>query len=134
EGEVEIAKRIEEGEGAMVSAVLGTPHALYQVLALGPALRAGELRLRDLVQDEVEDDGEAGEEDERLLRRFLAQLGRGRRIALDRAAIERRLGGTPRLRRPGGGKLAARHARLGARLVAAIPKPRLNPRPVERIT
>jgi RNA polymerase primary sigma factor len=134
EGEVEIAKRIEEGEGARVSAVLCTPHALYQVLSLGPALRAGELRLRDLVQDEVEEDGEPGEDDERLLRRFLAQLGRVRRLALERAAIERRLGGTPRLRRQAGSKLAARHARLEARLVAAIRKLGLNRRQIERIT
>src|SRR5262245_40385947 len=34
EGEVEIAKRIEVGETAMVCATLSTPHALHYVLAL----------------------------------------------------------------------------------------------------
>src|SRR2546429_544323 len=41
EGEVEIAKRIEEGERLLVRVVLGTPHALRCVLALAGRLRAG---------------------------------------------------------------------------------------------
>src|SRR5207247_2358551 len=41
EGEVEIAKRIEEGERLLVRAVLRTPHALRYVLALAERLRAG---------------------------------------------------------------------------------------------
>src|SRR5439155_907459 len=53
EGEVEIAKRIEESNRLLVRAVLGTPHALHYVLALAEPLRAGEVRVRDLVVDEV---------------------------------------------------------------------------------
>src|SRR5439155_1504496 len=44
EGEVEIAKRIEESNRLLVRAVLGTPHALHYVLALAEPLRAGERR------------------------------------------------------------------------------------------
>ena len=59
EGEVEIAQRIEEGERATLRALLTTPYALRYVMTLGERLRAGEVRLRDLLRDEVEDDAEA---------------------------------------------------------------------------
>src|SRR5207244_1046410 len=59
EGEVEIAKRIEQGEHLLVRAALGTSHALRYVLALAERLRAGEVRVRDLVRDEGEEDAEA---------------------------------------------------------------------------
>src|SRR2546428_13143701 len=73
EGEVEIAKRIEESKRLLVCAVLGTPHALSYLLALAERLRAGEVRVRDLLDDEGEEDTEAesGDEDVRLRRRFL---------------------------------------------------------------
>src|SRR5881398_1620357 len=64
EGEAKIAKRIEEGERLLVRAVLGTPHALRYVLALAERLRAGEVRVRDLVRDEGEEEVEAEPRDE----------------------------------------------------------------------
>jgi RNA polymerase primary sigma factor len=135
EGEVEIAKRIEEGESAVVSAVLSTPHALAYVLALGPALRAGEVRLRDLVRDESDDDGETGEDDARQLRRFLAQLGRIRRLALERERLVARVGvPVPRRARRPAGKLVARLQRTEVRLVEAVRRLGLNRRQIERVT
>jgi RNA polymerase primary sigma factor len=115
EGEVEIAKRIEEGEIAMVREVLGTPLALRWVLELAPLLRDGEIGVRDLVRDDTEEDGEGREEeDERLRRRFLALLARIRRIADERAALLRQAG------RRATGKRAERLVRLEARLLTAL--------------
>jgi RNA polymerase primary sigma factor len=51
EGEVELAKRIEEGQHSELCTALMTPLGLRRVLALGDRLRAGEVRLRDLVKD-----------------------------------------------------------------------------------
>jgi len=134
EGEVEIAKRIEEGEQAMVTAVLGTPHALGFVLGLAPALRAGELRLRDLVRDESDEEGDGGEDDARHLRRFLAQLGRIRRLALERAELDERIRANGRrARRRPDAKLAVRRARLEARLVTAMRNLGLNRRQIDHV-
>src|SRR5436305_1778933 len=118
EGEVEIAKRIEEGERLLARAVLGTPHALRYVLALAERLRAGEVRVRDLVRDEGEEEVEAEprDEDVRLRRHFLAQLGRVRRLAVERDALTRALAH----RRRGRPRLAQDRARLAARLLAAL--------------
>ena len=116
EGEVEIAKRIEEGERRLARAVLGTPHALRYVLALAERLRAGEVRVRDLVRDAGEEDAEAepepGDEDVRLRRHFLGQLGRVRRLAAERDSQARALAHSRR----GRARLAQRRAGFEARL------------------
>ena len=81
DGEVEIARRIEDGERDMVRGALGCPYALHRVLALGERLRAGEVKLRDLVRDEAEEEGEPVEDDETHRRRFLRQLATIRHLA-----------------------------------------------------
>jgi RNA polymerase primary sigma factor len=124
EGEVEIAKRIEESERVLVRAVLGTPQALAYVLTVGEQVRSGELRVRDLVRDEAEEDGEpAVEDDVRHRRRFLQHLARIRRLALERDALPRR----------GNGALARRRARVDERLVRTLCALGFNRRQIERI-
>src|SRR5437870_7547724 len=132
EGEVEIAKRIEEGERRLVCAVLGTPHALRYVLALAERLRAGEVRVRDLVRDEREEDAEAepGDEEVRLRRHFLGQLGRVRRLAAERDSQARALAHSRR----GRTRLAQRRARLEARLLRALCGLGLSRRQIEHMT
>jgi RNA polymerase primary sigma factor len=100
EGEVAIAKRIEEGELARLRAILSTPYALAQVLAFGEKLRDGEISIRELVDfedpeaaevEETEEvQGVASLEDARRRKKFLAQVARVRRLANERAALERR--------------------------------------------
>jgi RNA polymerase primary sigma factor len=127
EGEVEIAKRIEEGERAMIRALFGTPHALRYVLGLGDQLRAGEVRLRDLVRDESDEDGEpaAADEDLRQRRRFLQQLARIRRLQLERDALERRGARTA--------KAVAARTRLEERMLVGLCGLGLNRRQYERV-
>ena len=50
EGEVEIAKRIEEGYNEVVSAVLQAPVAVKEVVVLGDAVRAKKLPIVDMVE------------------------------------------------------------------------------------
>ena len=132
EGEAKIAKRIEEGERLLVRAVLGTPHALRYVLALAERLRAGEVRVRDLVRDEGEEDAEAepGDEDVRLRRHFLGQLGRVRRLAAERDSQARALAHSRR----GRARLAQRRARFEARLLRALCGLGLSRRQIEHMT
>ncbi len=63
EGEVEIAKRIEEGERRVLQVVLNSSVAIEEILALGDRLRQGTIRVKDVVKDA--DDDENGEFDER---------------------------------------------------------------------
>src|SRR2546428_6849151 len=132
EGEAKIAKRIEEGERLLVRAVLGTPHALRYVLALAERLRAGEVRVRDLVRDEGEEAVEAGprDGDVRLRRHFLAQLGRVRRLAVERDPLTRALAH----RRRGRPRPPHARPRPQAPLLPALFGLGLSRRPIQHMT
>ena len=120
---------------ATLRALLTTPYALRYVMTLGERLRAGEVRLRDLLRDEVEDDAEArgdtAEEDERQRRRFLAQLARIRRLAEEHARGDRRRRGPARRR---GGKAVTSRAALEEKLVKAFRALGLNRREIAQIS
>ena len=47
EGEVEIAKRIEEGEHAVLGAILNSPVAVREIIDLGDKLRKHKIRVKD---------------------------------------------------------------------------------------
>ena len=51
EGEVEIAKRIEEGEREILHVVIASPVALQEIVSIGQALLAGKVHLREVVRD-----------------------------------------------------------------------------------
>ena len=61
EGEVEIAKRIEDGERKMLQAVLNSSVAVEELLEIGERLRKGKARVKDVVKDIDEDEAEFDE-------------------------------------------------------------------------
>jgi len=77
DGEVEIAKRIEEGELEVLDAVLGTPICLAEVLDLGDRLKKGKIRVKEIVKEnEPGEDGQTIEFDEpRVTERALKIVG-----------------------------------------------------------
>ena len=67
EGEVEIAKRIEEGEKEVLAAVLSSSIAIREIAELGERLRKGKIRVREIIKDagdEQASETEEVEEDE----------------------------------------------------------------------
>jgi RNA polymerase primary sigma factor len=62
EGEVEIAKRIEDGERKMLQAVLNSTVAVEELIAIGDRLRNGKIRVKDVVKDIDEDEAEFNEQ------------------------------------------------------------------------
>ena len=70
EGEVEIAKRIENGQREVLSVVLNCPIAVREVINLGGALHAGRIRIRE-VTNEIEDEETSVEEEQIQKKRVL---------------------------------------------------------------
>ena len=70
EGEVEIAKRIEVGELQVNAAILDSPVAVREIIAIGERLRKHKVRVKDLIKDAETDDQEFDEEeaDRRIIR------------------------------------------------------------------
>jgi RNA polymerase primary sigma factor len=70
EGEVEIAKRIEEGENEVLGAILSSPIAVREIIEIGERLRAHKIRVKDIVRDAEDEEHEFDEEeaDRRIIR------------------------------------------------------------------
>ena len=64
EGEVEIAKRIEEGEKEILASVLASSIAIKEILDLGERLRKGKIRVREIVKDAGDEASAEREEEE----------------------------------------------------------------------
>jgi RNA polymerase primary sigma factor len=91
EGEVEIAKKIEKGENQVIHEVLTSPLALTYILALGDKLANREIRVREIIKDEGEEDSDSVDDDELHERRLLDQIGKIRRTVNEREKILRQL-------------------------------------------
>jgi RNA polymerase primary sigma factor len=64
EGEVEIAKRIEEGEKEVLAAVLSSSIAIREIAELGERLRKGKIRVREIIKDAGDEQSSEAEEQE----------------------------------------------------------------------
>jgi RNA polymerase primary sigma factor len=82
DGEVEIAKRIEEGEMEVLDAVLATPICLMEILDLGDRLKKGKIRVKEIVKEnESGEDGQTLEFDEpKITERALKIVGELQRL------------------------------------------------------
>ncbi|MCC6553562.1 MAG: sigma-70 family RNA polymerase sigma factor [Polyangiaceae bacterium] len=111
EGEIELARRVEVGEHAMLAAVAAAPAGLQELAAMGEELREKQLRAREVLRD-----GEDGEMDEGARSARLA-------AALDRA------GALANGRRAG----AAEAAKARRALVGELERLRLHRRTLDRL-
>ena len=90
EGEVVIAKEIEEGEKQMVEEVLSCPSALHYVLDLAEKISRHEVRVREVITD-ADDDLDYLEDEEIYEKKLLEQTGKLRRLAREKDEIETKL-------------------------------------------
>ncbi|TAJ84854.1 RNA polymerase sigma factor RpoD, partial [bacterium] len=90
EGEVEIAKKIEEGEKRVIEEVLSSPLALRYVLGLGEQLSRHEIRVREIIED-GDEELDYLENEEVYEKRLLDQIAKLRRLNNEREKIKRQM-------------------------------------------
>ena len=73
EGEVELAKRIENGQRDVMSVVLNCPVAIKEIIHLGEALRNGRIGIKE-VTSEIDEDETSAEEKQLQKKRVLALI------------------------------------------------------------
>jgi RNA polymerase primary sigma factor len=66
EGEVEIAKRIEEGDALVARVIVKTPVAFKEVITLGERLNKGLISVAEITRDYDEEEGAEAEERQRV--------------------------------------------------------------------
>lgn len=72
EGEVEVAKRIEDGQEEILRVVLDCPLAIREIIRLGKTLRTGKIRLGEVINDV--DDAVMNLKEEKILKQKVLQL------------------------------------------------------------
>jgi len=135
EGEIEIAKRIEEGKRDVTSIIFGMPMTVKEVLARGELLKQDAIGIEELVAafDEELDDQDAAERDTSELKaKVLHALGgiRGLYKELSRVAIRWKKAGTDEARRK---KMNAAVREIKDRLVVKMEALNLQPRFLEEV-
>jgi RNA polymerase primary sigma factor len=94
EGEVAIAKRIEQGKLAVIKSISRTPKVTQEVIEMGEQLRRGERTVRELVvfnEEEITDEKIAARQ-----REFLKQVDRVKQQTDVVAKLEERYGDVPK--------------------------------------
>src|SRR5690606_949464 len=87
EREVEIAKRIEDGEIAVLDAILDSPIAVQEITLVGEKLRVHKIRIKDVIRDGDDDEQEFDEEEaDRGLMRLIDKV---KRLDKKRSAVEK---------------------------------------------
>jgi RNA polymerase primary sigma factor len=89
EGEVEIAKRIEEGERRVLQVVLNSPLAVQEIVQLGELLRKRKIRVRDVSRDF--DDEEAEQDEDASIERVAKIIERVRRMERELLKMQEKL-------------------------------------------
>jgi RNA polymerase primary sigma factor len=109
EGEVEIAKKIEQGEKQVIEEVLSSPLALSHVVSLGEKLAQREIRVREIIREDGEEEVEELEDEEVHEKGVLEQIAKLRRLAREREKIKHQIAGK---------KTSARKRKVLAELLA----------------
>ena len=87
EGEVEIAKRIEQGEHMILGAILASPVAVREIIDLGDKLRKHKIRVKDIIRDADDENAEFDEEEaDRRILRLIDKVKHLDKVAQDLAA------------------------------------------------
>ena len=89
EGEVEIAKRIEEGELKVFQVIINSHVGISELIDVGEKLKRGKLRVKDVIKDVDSEDAEFDEEE--ASRRVLRSIERIRRLEAHTAKLREEL-------------------------------------------
>ncbi|QSQ14205.1 RNA polymerase sigma factor RpoD [Myxococcus landrumensis] len=151
EGEVEIAKRIEEGEKEVLRALLACKVAVEEILDIGNKLKTAKLRVRDVIKDAPEEaqaegaeeapeevgEGEApaqlAQSELNKIEQICKQIERFRKFAKDCDVLEEELSGKKKLTEVRKKELKQEMKDLRTKMMEVLEEMRLNKKQVDRI-
>ncbi|MFO0556672.1 MAG: RNA polymerase sigma factor RpoD [Polyangiales bacterium] len=130
EGEVEIAKRIEDGENMVLDSILKSPIAVQEILKLGDKVTQGKARLKDVVKDT---DDEEGYDEEEVKRRIVRLTGQVRELWDEKDTIGQELEENKKLSDSKRRTMALRIAEIDGKIRDALIGLRLNKKQIENV-
>jgi len=126
-GEVEIAKRLEEGERRVLQVVLNSTVGIEEILNLGDQLRQQKIRVKEVVRDVDEDDAEFDENWH--VERVCKAIEKVRRLHKEVHKVEEKKAATEAARKKARNRVVA----IKQDMVDVLQTMRLNKRQIDRI-
>ncbi len=131
EGEVEIAKRIEDGERRVLQVVLNSSVAIEEILELGDKLRKQKIRVKEVVKDADEEDAEFDEQWH--IERVCKVIDKVRRLWREQEKIAEKLDAKPAVAEPTKKKYKKQISDLKQEILDALQEMRLNKKRIDQI-
>jgi RNA polymerase primary sigma factor len=91
EGEVEIAKRIEEGENMVISAIMNSPFGVREVLLVGDQLKRGQTKYKEVYREPPFIEGEDPPDFEEIHGESIVFIDAVRRLEVSLRSVQRKL-------------------------------------------
>src|SRR5207237_376221 len=133
EGEVEIAKRIEDGEKEVLDAVLHSSIAIKEIIQIGDRLRKGKMRVREVIRDAPDEDDETFDEQGRA-DQVVKLIDKIRRLDRDNEKLHEQMDSKTRRLSVGKAKeIREEVLRNEQQLAETLAEIKLNKRQIERI-
>ncbi|MCA1827702.1 MAG: RNA polymerase sigma factor RpoD [Myxococcales bacterium] len=133
EGEVEIAKRIEDGEKEVLDAVLHSSIAIKEIIQIGERLRKGKMRVREVIRDAPDEDDETFDEQGRT-DQVVKLIDKIRRLDKDNETyVEKMSSKTKKVSEAKRKEFRDAIARNEAAMAETLSEVKLNKRQIERI-
>jgi RNA polymerase primary sigma factor len=129
EGEVEIAKRMEDGQRRILQVVLSSSVAVEEILALGDKLRQQTIRVRDVVVDAGDEEEEVDEQ--RDVDRVCLAIDKVRRLWREQEKVGEKL--TAKVSEVAKKKHRAQIGALKQLILDALQEMRLNKKQIDQI-
>jgi RNA polymerase primary sigma factor len=131
EGEVEIAKRIEDGERRVLQVVLNSSVAIEEILQLGDKLRKQKIRVKEVVKDADEEDAEFDEQWH--IERVCKVIDKIRRLWKGQEQIAEKLDAKPAVSEPTKKKYKKQITDLKQEILDALQEMRFNKKQIDKI-
>lgn len=131
EGEVEIAKRIEEGEDKALRILLSVPMGLNELIQMGERIKKGDVRVTDLVKDFDETEQSEGVDEEAYTSHFVKYISKIRALDKKYQAYSAK-SNNARLREENRNKALEQANATLDQLLHVVKEMRLNQKSIER--
>jgi len=130
EGEVEIAKRIEDGENKVLNTILQSPIAVQEIIRLGDKVKQRKVRLKDVVRDA---DDEEGYNEEEVRKRVERLTDRVKKLWTHILELEESFDGPKKLSDTRKRQVHEEIARTQSEMCQTLQDLRLNKKQIEHI-
>ena len=133
EGEVEIAKRIEEGDNMVIAAIMNSPFGVREVLSIGEQLKKGRVKYKEVYRDPPFVEGQEPPTYEEIHAETIVFIDKVRQLDIETRRVQRALAQSDDLSEAKKRKLREEQRALKVSTYEAMRDVRLSKKQIDRI-